>query len=138
MEELTKIDFLMISREINSSHKFTPPPSRTQDVNWTHKRPLRMEFNLSETILPRKQICLTLSWRVPLSYRNQSIRLQSKSMDWFLYDNGLRHERVKFPFWISFWYWEGVEIKNAASQLTFTCSKSTIETLEKGVKYVQS
>ena len=21
--------------------------------------------------------------------------LQSKSMDWFLYDNGLRHERVK-------------------------------------------
>ena len=32
---------------------------------------------------------LTLSWRRPLSYRNQS-----KSMDWFLYDNGLRHERV--------------------------------------------
>ena len=22
--------------------------------------------------------------------------LQSKSMDWFLYDNGLRHERVKY------------------------------------------
>ena len=31
---------------------------------------------------------LTLSWRRPLSYRNQSI-------DWFLYDNGLRHERAK-------------------------------------------
>ena len=29
-----------------------------------------------------------------LSYRNQSIDLQSKSFDWFLYDNGLRHERV--------------------------------------------
>ena len=38
---------------------------------------------------------LTLSWRGPLSYRNQSTDLQSKSMDWFLYDNGLRHERVK-------------------------------------------
>ena len=38
---------------------------------------------------------LTLSWRRPLSYRNQSIGLRSKSMDWFLYDNGLRHERVK-------------------------------------------
>ena len=38
---------------------------------------------------------LTLSWRSPLSYRNQSIDLQSKSMDWFLYDNRLRHERVK-------------------------------------------
>ena len=34
-------------------------------------------------------------WR-PLSYRNQSIDLQSKSMDWFLYGNGLCLERVKF------------------------------------------
>ena len=30
---------------------------------------------------------LTLSWQRLLSYRNQS-------MDWFLYDNGLRHGRV--------------------------------------------
>ena len=37
---------------------------------------------------------LNLSWRRPLSYTNQSIDLQSKSMDWFIYDNGLRHERV--------------------------------------------
>ena len=37
---------------------------------------------------------LALSWRRPL-YRNQSIDLASKSLDWFLYDNGLRHERVK-------------------------------------------
>ena len=42
---------------------------------------------------------LTLSWRRPLSYRNQSIDLQSKSMDWFLYDNGLYHERVKMNTW---------------------------------------
>ena len=40
-------------------------------------------------------VYLTLSWRRPLSYRNQSIDLLRKSMDWFLYDNGLRHERVK-------------------------------------------
>ena len=33
---------------------------------------------------------LPLSWRRPLSYGNQSIDLRSK----FLYDNGLRHERV--------------------------------------------
>ena len=38
---------------------------------------------------------LTLSRRKPKSYRNQSIDLLCKSMDWFLYDNGLRHERVK-------------------------------------------
>ena len=40
----------------------------------------------------------TLSWQRPLSYRNQPIGLQSKSVDWFLYDNGLRHERVN-DFW---------------------------------------
>ena len=31
---------------------------------------------------------------MPLSYRNRSIDLQSKSVDWFLYDNDLRHERA--------------------------------------------
>ena len=30
---------------------------------------------------------------VPI-YRNQSIDLQNKLMDWFLYDKILRHERV--------------------------------------------
>ena len=38
---------------------------------------------------------LTLSWRRPLSYRNQCIDLQSKSVDCFLYDYGLRLEKVK-------------------------------------------
>ena len=37
---------------------------------------------------------LNLSWRRLLSYRNQSIDLRSKSVEWFLYDNGLSHERV--------------------------------------------
>ena len=37
--------------------------------------------------------CLILSWRGPLSYRNQSIDL-----DLFLYDNGLCHERVNESF----------------------------------------
>ena len=39
--------------------------------------------------------CLTLSWQRPSSYTNQSIDLLWKSMDRFLYDNGLHHERVK-------------------------------------------
>ena len=56
-------------------------------------------------------ICLTLSWRRPISYRNQSIDLLRKSMVWFLYDIGIRHERVKAFFnhfsvdwvdWVSF------------------------------------
>ena len=35
-----------------------------------------------------------LSWRSPLSYRKFN---WSKSMDWFLYDNGFRHERINVP-----------------------------------------
>ena len=52
----------------------------------------RCTFNIVRWLI--HTFLLTLSWRRPLSYRNQSIDLQSKSMDWFLYDNGLRHERV--------------------------------------------
>ena len=47
------------------------------------------DFYKSNTLI------FTLSWRRPLSYRNQSIDLLHKSVDWFQYDNGLRHERVK-------------------------------------------
>ena len=47
-------------------------------------------------ITPILNLCdLTLSCRRSLSYRNQSIGLLCKSMDWFLYDMDLRHERVK-------------------------------------------
>ena len=38
---------------------------------------------------------LTLLWRRSLPYRNQSIDLHCKSMNWFLYDRNLRHETVK-------------------------------------------
>ena len=37
---------------------------------------------------------LTLSWRQPLSYRNQSIDFLSKMMDWFLYDIDLLYKAV--------------------------------------------
>ena len=37
---------------------------------------------------------LTLSWRMCQSYKNHSIDLQGKSMDWFLYSKDHRHERV--------------------------------------------
>ena len=42
-------------------------------------------------------IIFTLSWRRSRSYRNQSLDLHNKSIDWFLSDRDLRHdhERVK-------------------------------------------
>ena len=41
---------------------------------------------------------LTLSWRRSLSFRNQSFDLLCKSVDWFLYNRDLRHERVNNSF----------------------------------------
>ena len=46
-------------------------------------------------------VSLTLSGRRPISYRKQSIDLLRKSMDLFLHDIGLRHERVNAK-WKSF------------------------------------
>ena len=55
---------------------------------------------IKQTYSQKLLFILTLSWRKPLSYRNQAIDLLCKSMDWLLYDNGHRHERVKYvwPF----------------------------------------
>ena len=47
----------------------------------------------------------------------------------------LLHSVIKDVLFISF---SDTFIEEIITQLTFTCSKSTIETLEKGVKYVQS
>ena len=61
---------------------------------WNETVMLQWKVNLGDAILVF--LFLTLSWRRPSSYRNQSIDLLHKSMDWFLYDNGFRHEKVKF------------------------------------------
>ena len=61
-----------------------------------------VQWNIPHHLTIKLYKLLTLSWRGLLSYRNQSIDLQSKSMDWFLYDNGLRHERFKHLWQIFF------------------------------------
>ena len=61
-------------------------------------------WNFQEYLFPQNMVesyfttlRLTLSWRRCLSSRNKSTDLQGKSMDWFLYDRELRHERAKDP-----------------------------------------
>ena len=50
------------------------------------------EHEFLEKFLINHLPCLTLLWRISLSYRNKSIRT---SVDWLLYDRDLRNERVK-------------------------------------------
>ena len=57
---------------------------------------------LKRKAFPKQCNFLTLSRRTLLSYRNQSIDLLRKSMDWFLYDNGLRLQKVKLLFNLAF------------------------------------
>ena len=70
-----------------------------QTMNNGNTKFSRYNSNIYRIIISSFSFCmtapLTLSWRGPLSYRNHSIDLFYKTMDWFLYDNGLRHERVK-------------------------------------------
>ena len=72
---------------------------------------------------------LTLWWQRSLSYRNQSIDLLSKSMDWFLYDRDLRHERVSRYFGkITQW----LLLSNGSARVFWWCNaKNSI--LEKSV-----
>ena len=44
--------------------------------------------------LIEKNCSCTLSWRRPLSYRNQSTELFCKSLNWFLHNRDFHHERV--------------------------------------------
>ena len=60
---------------------------------------------VNENLSLPEENTFSLSWRMSLSYRNQSIDLHSKSMDWFLYDRDHRYERLnnkyKTPAYIS-------------------------------------
>ena len=67
-----------------------------------HREVLRTLTNMHDEIFFKKidkkftnEKFVTLSWRTSLSYRNQSIDFQTKSMDWFIHDKDFRYERVK-------------------------------------------
>ena len=63
--------------------------------HWLILKKLQQDLWLHQKSITEMSI-LILSWQRLLSDRNQSIDLLGKSMVWFLYDNGLRHERVKY------------------------------------------
>ena len=67
----------------------------SNSIFWSGLCLLRLENHLRSQVAQEVANKLTLSCQRPLSYRNQSIDLPSKSINWNLYDNGLRHESVK-------------------------------------------
>ena len=71
------------------------------------------------------------------AYRKQSIDLHQKSIYWFLCDRS-SHRRCSAND--CFYVIRTLTLNRLReyTQLAFTCSESTTEGLEKGVKYVQS
>ena len=90
--------------------------------------------NIKQTLWFCFKKLLALSWRRPLSYRNQSINLQSKSMDWFLYDNGLCHDRVNSSVIYQVSSSKPISAQRSASALRFTGSYMKCNA---GMKWVQ-
>ena len=82
----------MVIKNLMLTKNFVRPSSNNQHLNTkeTEKNSKRLLRSTRNTGIWQ----LTLSWRKPLSYRNQSIDLLCKSMDWFLCDNGFRQVRV--------------------------------------------
>ena len=95
MQPVMKILRAGLSNYLNFYTAYSPPSKQ----KWNKALLFQSEKNLNFVdVFAGKVVNLTLSWRRPLSYRDQSIDLQSKSMDWFLCDNDLRHESVKLIY----------------------------------------
>ena len=124
--ESTSYEFKPTSYEFNStSYEFQFTSYEFKFTNYEFKsmsyefKPTSYEFNPRFTSsdpgvwrLKARVGWLTVSWRRPLSYRNQSIDFLLKSIDWFLYDNSFRHERVKSP---------SRKIKRTTKEMKSTC-----------------
>ena len=65
---------------------------------WIHTSNKALTLSWRRSLSNKNQFIDLLCWRRSLLNRKQFIDLPSKSMDWFLYDKGLRHERGKALF----------------------------------------
>ena len=73
------------------------PQNNTPTTPITNIRRIVKQQYFHKTVCKNLELwpILTLSRPMSLSHTNQSIDLHNKSMDWFLYDRKIRHEKVK-------------------------------------------
>ena len=96
-EDPAVIDFLF---HFHSSHRHavfndTQKMKIIKRMNIPDKRSIIFLLQLLDESFSSLTYKLPLWWRRSRSYKNQSIDLQSKSMDWFLCDSDLRHKKIK-------------------------------------------
>ena len=91
-----------LEKDIDKLDDETKSPVKTKDKANINTAPkvhelLEKEDKISKLWANSKYeffISLSPSWRTSLLYKNQSIGLLCKSMEWFLYDRDVCHEKV--------------------------------------------
>ena len=106
-QKLFKLDFLENSAKITGKHlcRSLETPTRClterfakifKNYFFTEYLPTTLSDFLStlflDVVLEQIKTCLAISWRRSLSYRNQSVDSNRKSMDWFPYN---RHSSIQ-------------------------------------------
>ena len=113
----------------------------TDDANFDQSGIILADFNLVHRRHWPFEILITEMWYSLVLYLHDLINeMRYVKIITYRYDihfsseksNKKNRKKISYRV-ISIW-----ELKQGLSQLTFTCLKSTVETLEKSVKYVQS
>ena len=113
----------------------------TDDANFGQSGIILADFNLVHRRHWPFEILITEMWYSLVLYLHDLINeMRYVKIITYRYDihfsseksNKKNRKKISYRL-ISIW-----ELKQSLSQLTFTCLKSTVETLEKSVKYVQS
>ena len=113
----------------------------TDDANFDQSGIILADFNLVHRRHWPFEILITEMWYSLVFYLHDLINeMRYVKIITYRYDihfsseksNKKNRKKISYRL-ISIW-----ELKQSLSQLTFTCLKSTVETLEKSVKYVQS
>ena len=113
----------------------------TDDANFDQSGIILADFNLVHRRHWPFEILITEMWYSLVLYVHDLINeMRYVKIITYRYDihfsseksNKKNRKKISYRL-ISIW-----ELKQSLSQLTFTCLKSTVETLEKSVKYVQS
>ena len=94
---MVQLDSATIEKMLNQNKDLSDGDDKNHDTN-INCVPLPRPENCSHSDDPmchdEGNLFHTYLMTKSLSYRNQCIDFQSKSMDWFLYDKDFRHERV--------------------------------------------
>ena len=103
--KVSKLRPLLKAAHWTFSREWSRKPKYIQKKYWNwllatlaffkHFRKTVSAYVLNRVVNMSLFLVITLSWQMSLSFRKQSTDLLSKSMDWFLYDKDLRHERDK-------------------------------------------